>query len=89
MLIGSIWATNKCGGNEVEQRAHFWVAVDYFNKAKNADATLAEDADKFISTYRQYFPAQEEAFMYDIMDGSSYTVACGGLRETTIVKTRK
>lgn len=56
---------------------------------KNADATLAEDADKFISTYRQYFPAQEEAFMYDIMDGSSYTVACGGLRETTIVKTRK
>jgi len=89
MLLGSVWASVKCGGNEVEQRGKWWVAVDYFMKAKNADASLAEEADRFISTYRQYFPLQEDAFMYDIVDGASFTVSCGGMRETTTVRTRK
>jgi hypothetical protein len=89
MLMGSIWASSKCGGNEIESRAKWWVAVDYFVKAKNADSSLAEDADKLISTYRQYFPLQEEAFMYDIVDGNSYTASCSGMRENTTVRTRK
>lgn len=89
MLIAAIWATNKCGGNEIESRAHFWVSYDYLLKAKNADPTLAEDADKLMAAYRQYFPATEEAFMYDVLDGNSYTVSCGGLRETTVVRTKK
>jgi hypothetical protein len=89
MLLGSIWASLKCDGNEIEKRAQFWVAVDFFNKAKAADSLLAEEADRYIRTYRDYFPMQEDAFMHDIMDGSSYTVSCGGLRETTTVRTRK
>lgn len=89
MLLGSVWASVRCGGNEVEQRAKWWVAVDYFMKAKNADSSLTEEADRFISTYRQYFPLQEEAFMYDIVDGASFTVSCGGMRESTTVRTRK
>ena len=89
MLMGSIWASSKCGGNEIESRAKWWVAVDYFVKAKNADSSLSEDADKLISAYRQYFPLQEEAFMYDIVDGSPYTASCSGMRESTTVRTRK
>ena len=89
MLLGSVWASLKCEGNEIEKLAKFWVAVDYFTKAKAADPLTAADADTFIRTYREYFPLQEDAFMYDIMDGSSYTVSCGGLRETTTVRTRK
>lgn len=89
MLIASVWATNKCGGDEIASRANFWVAVDYLIRAKNADSKLAEDADKLIASYRQYFPLQEDAFMVDIIDGASYTVNCGGLRETTTVRTRK
>lgn len=89
MLIASVWATIKCGGDDISSRANFWVAVDYLIKAKNADPKLAEDADKLIASYRQYFPLQEDAFMSDILDGTSYTVTCGGFRETTTVRTRK
>ncbi|MCL1973571.1 MAG: hypothetical protein FWG54_01980, partial [Bacteroidetes bacterium] len=89
LLMGSIWASQKCGENDIEKRAPFWVAVDYYEKAKAADPSLASEANKLIAQYRQYFPLQEEAFMYDIMDGSSYTVTCGSLRETTTVRTRK
>lgn len=89
MLQGSVWASSRCGGNEIESRAKWWVAVDYFTKAKNADSSLTEEADRFISQYRQYFPLQEDAFMYDIIDGASYTVSCAGMRESTTVRTRK
>ena len=89
MIMGSVWASSRCGGNEIESRAKWWVAVDYFVKAKNADPSLAEEADKLISTYRQYFPMQEEAFMYDIVDGNSFTAVCSGMRENTTVRTRK
>lgn len=89
MLMGSVWASSRCAGNEIESRAKWWVAVDYFVKAKNADSSLAEEADKLIATYRQYFPLQEEAFMYDIVDGNSFTASCSGMRESTTVRTRK
>ena len=89
MILGSVWASSRCGGNEVESRAKWWGAVDYFVKAKNADPSVAEDADKLIATYRQYFPLQEDAFMFDIVDGNSFTATCSGMRETTTVRTRK
>lgn len=89
LLIGTIWANQKCGGNEIEARAKFWVAVDYLVKAKNADSSLTEEANNLIRSYSQYFPLQEEAFMYDIIDGASYAVSCGGMSATTTVRTRK
>lgn len=89
LLMGTIWANQKCSGNEIEQRAKYWVAVDYLARAKAADATLAEEADRLISSYRQYFPKTEDAFMYDIIDGKSYSVSCGGMSATTTVRTIK
>ena len=89
MLLGTIWGSVVCTGNDVEQRAKYWVAVDYMNKAKAADETLAEDAANMIRQYSAYFPQTAEAFMYDVTDGQSYTVSCGGLRATTTVRTQK
>ena len=89
-LIGTIWSITKCNTDDpIASRAHYWVATDYMVKARNADASLAEDANKQIATYSQYYPAQGEAFMYDIVDGDSYEVSCNGLRETTTVRTQK
>lgn len=87
LLIGTIWGAQRCGGNEVGSRAHFWVAVDYLVKAKNADPSLAEDADRLAGQYRSYFPKKVDAFMYDVIDGSSYSVSCGGMSEVTTVRT--
>ncbi len=88
-IIGTIWGSVACGGNEIEKRAHYWVAVDYLNKAKAADASLASDCNSLIASYSRYFPQKAEAFMYDVVDGNSYTVNCGGMHATTTVRTQK
>ena len=89
MLIGTIWGGLVCPGNDIETRAKYWVAVDYMNKAKNADPTLAEDANNHIKQYSSYYPQTAEAFMYDVTDGQAYTVSCAGLRANTTVRTQK
>ena len=87
-LIGNIWGSTRCGGDEIARRAPYWVACDYMNKAKAADPTLTDEANRYISQYSVYFPETAEAFMYDITKGQSYTVVCGGMRATTTVRTR-
>lgn len=89
MLIGTIWGNTVCSGNDIEQRSKYWVAVDYMTKAKNADPALTEDANNMIRQYAAYYPQTAEAFMYDVTDGQSYTVSCGGMRATTTVRTQK
>ena len=88
-LMGQIWGATSCGGDEIEKRAHYWVAVDYLNKAKAADSTLADDANRAIGSYSIYFPETAEAFMYNVTDGQSYRVVCNGMSATTTVRTRK
>ena len=87
-LIGNIWGSTRCGGDEIARRAPFWVACDYMNKAKAADPSLTDEANRYIGQYSVYFPETAEAFMYDITKGQSYTVVCGGMRATTTVRTR-
>lgn len=88
MLIGYVWGSVRCNGNEIENRAPYWVATDYMEKAKNTDPSLAEECNSMIAQYAKYFPAASDAFMYDIIKGQSYTVSCGGLRATTVVRTQ-
>lgn len=88
LLIGTIWGSQKCGGDEVSSRAHFWVAVDYLQRAAS-DPSVAEEANSLAAQYRRYFPKTEDAFFLDITDGSSYTVSCGGMTERTTVRTNK
>ncbi len=88
-LIATIWGAARCGGNEIESRAKYWVAVDYLQKAKSADSSLTDDCNKLISAYSVYYPQKAEAFMYDVVDGQSYTVNCGGMHATTTVRTQK
>jgi tetratricopeptide (TPR) repeat protein len=87
-LIGNIWGSTRCGGDEIARRAPYWVACDSRNKATAADPSLADEANRYISQYSVYFPETAEAFMYDITKGQSYTVVCGGMRATTTVRTR-
>ena len=89
LLIGTIWASQDCQGNEVDVRSKYWVAVDYMVKAKNADPEVAANADELAAQYRKYFPMQVDAFMYDVTDGDRYTVSCGGMTEITTVRTQK
>ncbi|MBR3074853.1 MAG: hypothetical protein IKH11_03745 [Bacteroidales bacterium] len=89
LLIGTIWGSVACGGDEISRRAPYWVACDYMNKAKAADASLADDANRYIGQYSKYFPPAADAFMYNVTNGQSYTVVCNGMRATTTVRTVK
>lgn len=88
-LIGTIWGNTRCGGDEIARRAPYWVACDFMSKAKAADESLTEEANRYIGQYSAYFPKTEDAFMYDITNGQSYTVSCGGMRAVTTVRTVK
>ncbi len=88
-LIANIWGATNCGGDEISRRAPYWVAVDYLIKARNADASLAEEAGRMIGQYSKYYPETAEAFMYDLTDGQSYQVVCNGMSAVTTVRTQK
>ena len=88
-LIGTIWGSTSCGGDEIARRSPYWVAVDYMQKARAADPSLADECNRMIGQYSVYFPKTEDAFMYDLTNGQSYTVSCGGMRAVTTVRTQK
>lgn len=87
LIIGLAYASSAktCGDNDCTQRAVYWVAVDKFIKAKNVDSSVAEDANRLISTYTANFPGKEACFFYNITEGQSYTVGCW-INETTSVR---
>ena len=85
MIIGNLWASASCESTEAKW-ARYWAATDCYQKARSADATLAEDASSSISNVSRYFPEASEAFMYDLTKGQSYTVSCGGMTATTTVR---
>ncbi|MCF8370279.1 MAG: hypothetical protein K9H64_01570 [Bacteroidales bacterium] len=90
ILIGNIYAAaaKGCGENQFEVSAVYWAAVDKFYKAKAVDATIVVDADKLISTWSQYFPGNDETFMYGYTEGMDYTVGCW-INEKTKVRIKK
>ena len=88
MLIGTIWGGVCCDGNDIAKRAPYWVAVDYFERAKAADPELAAEANKRINEYKKYYPLTADAFMFGVNDGETYQVSCGGFKANTTVRTQ-
>ena len=86
MLIGNIYvaASSKFPGKDIEKAAVFWVACDYFEKARRSE-DCSIDAASNISKYRKYFPNKEEAFMENLKEGATYHVG-GWINENTRVR---
>lgn len=86
MLIGDIYiaARNSFGKDDFEKSTIFWVAVDYYNKAKRYE-DCAVDAAQKVSDYKKYFPNKEEAFFRSLSAGQTYKVG-GWINETTKVR---
>lgn len=86
MLIGDLYVAGSrtYSDDSFERHTVFWVAVDYFNKARSGEDCTAEATQK-ANTYRSYFPNKEEAFFRSITEGQNYTVG-GWINETTKVR---
>jgi tetratricopeptide (TPR) repeat protein len=88
ILIGNIYAAEKnCFDDDFKKKTVYWAAVDKFAKAKQVDPTLADDCDRLIDVYKQYFPAQNDIFFQDLQPNQSYSVGCW-INETTTVRAR-
>lgn len=86
MLIGDLYVagSRNFSGDDFERATVFWVAVDYFTKARSGEDCLAEATQK-ANTYRNYFPNKETAFFMSLKVGDNYTVK-GWINETTKVR---
>ena len=85
LILGNLWASATCG-DVVDKWARYWAAADYYQKARNADPTVADEASSSIGSVSRYYPEASEAFMYDLTRGQSYTVSCSGMTATTTVR---
>lgn len=90
ILLGNIYAHNSksFGENDFERSQIFWVAVDYFNKAKRADSSVEAEANEGIALYSQYFPSKEDIFFYGLTVGNSISLG-SWVGETTTIRDKK
>lgn len=86
MLIANIYVTasQKFEGTALEKSAVFWLACDYFEKARRSE-DCSIDASTNLAKYRKYFPNKEEAFMENLKEGTTYHVG-GWINENTKVR---
>ena len=85
LILGNLWASATCSSPQ-DKWARYWVAADYYQKARNADPGVADEASSSLGNVSRYYPEASEAFMYDLTRGQSYTVSCSGMTATTTVR---
>ena len=91
--IGDLYVTAvaECGGGAMERddKAVYWLAADYYERAKNANSALANAANTKLRSIRPYFPTEEDKFFKKWNAGDSYSVSGGcysWIGETTTVR---
>jgi tetratricopeptide (TPR) repeat protein len=89
ILIGDAIASAKGQCNDdLGGASVYWLAVDYYAKAKGVDSSLAEKANAKIGTYSKYFPEISDVFKLTLKEGDSYQIGCW-INESTTVRARK
>ena len=89
ILIGRLYASSGplCGpGRGWDSQVVVWPAIDMWAKAKSVDPSVAAEANKWISQYRQYMPKKEDVFIRNLKAGQSYRIGCW-IQTTTIIRT--
>jgi len=89
ILIGNAIAATVAGCEAPDNWGAYWLAYDYYQRAKSLDPSVADKANDRMASAAGRFPTQAEAFFHQLTDGKSVQVACGGSNETTTVRTRK
>lgn len=89
ILIGNMYAATAKSiypNDPVLQRTVYYAAVDKFEKAKQVDPSVADEANKMIASYKPHFPSTEEVFMHpDLEKGKKITIG-GWINESTTIR---
>ena len=88
LMIGTLYAASGklCGpGTGFQSQIILWPAFDYFKKAiEVGDEDVKAQAQKMISSYKQYLPTKAEVTAKKLSVGGTYTVKCWINEETTV-----
>ena len=89
LLIGKMYASTAKSvypGDGVLARAVYYAALDKFEKAKQVDPSVTDEANSLISSYRAHLPSTEEIFMHpDLEKGKAFVIG-GWIGERTTVR---
>ena len=75
LLIGNAIASSVRGG-DVDSRAAYWCAIDYFSRA-SSDPQVSSQARSAIGTYSRYTPTSEDYFFKGWKPGDTITASYG------------
>ena len=79
LMIGDMIAgsSSACASDDVcKAKAIYWLAVDYYNKAKSVDPSVSDKANGKIASYKKYFPTKEDCFFIGVKEGDTVEVGC-------------
>ena len=74
-----------CEGEKLKSAGAYLLAVDYYNKARSVDPSVADKAGQKAAGYQKYFPILNDVFFVGLAVGDSYKVECFG--ENTTIRT--
>lgn len=87
MLIGDVIASGQSGcDDKMDGRSVYWLAVDYYNRAKTKDSSLGGKVNKKISSCKGQYPTIEQMFFVGLSEGGAFTVP--GRGESTKARAR-
>ena len=89
ILLGDIYAqySKNYGDDEFAHQTMYWLAVDYYEKAKRVDPDVFAAANAKINTYKVYFPDKETLFFQGLQDGQTYTFG-SWINESTKIRAK-
>jgi len=89
MIVGNAYSSVKPFDDDLKNQMIYWVAADYFRKAREIDPGLADRVNEYINTVAKLFPKKEDLFFISIIEeGTPYTVG-SWINERTTVRFRK
>ena len=85
LIIATLYGANPVGEDSFDKSKTYWLVIDYLQKAKAADPSVATEAQQLINRYIGSCPKKEEAFMHSITPGMTITIG-GWIGETTTAR---
>lgn len=74
MIAGS---ASVCDFSEAcKSKAIYWLATDYYQRAKSVDPSSSDKANAKIVSYQKYFPSKEECFFLGVKEGDTVEIGC-------------
>lgn len=78
--------SGQCDDGALGARSVYWLAADYYARARSLDPSLSDLASKKIASANGQFPSKEDIFKFGKKEGENFTVPCLG--ETTTIRVR-